>query len=37
METYEYSVILEADIIKHVENISQEWENYPKPNYIAEI
>ena len=43
-ETYKYLGILEADIIKQVEmkekiktNASEEWENYLKPNYIAEI
>ena len=40
-ETYKYLGILQADTIKQVgikekmKNISGEWENYLKPNYIA--
>ena len=44
MKNYKYLGILEADTIKHTEmkekikkNVSGEWENYSKTNFIAEI
>ena len=44
-KTYKYLKILETNTIKHAEmkekkigkNSSRERENYPKPNYLAEI